>query len=234
MNAKTRRTLRVLTILLLWVAACGVDRSLERRPSVPNRVPAPARPVSALYGPEEALRDMLSGSLLYLGTGPWPGNGRMHACAFRNQRVIVVNVYCSIKDSQAFRLEVYAPKRGRVRIYAESKAPVSARTRQDYFTFTAESEPPPAASARLGPLDLSMSFDALRTYDEARQAAYLPACYGGLERQQMRNGCLGPLAPQAAAWSKQNRGFLERANGDWYRAVSELRAQAARYGKDPR
>lgn len=231
MNAKKRPWLRALGILVLLVAACRTERTVERTSAPSRGLPSPTAP-AGIYGPEEALRDALSGPWVHLGTGTWPGNGRMHACAFRNDRVLVVNVYCGVRDTPAMRLEVYSPQRGRVRIYAESKAPVSAHMRQDYFTFTAESEPPPGP--RLPVLDLRMSFEQLRAYDQARQAAYLPACYGGLERSEMRHGCLGALAPQATAWGRQNAAFLERANQDWYRTVSELRALAARYGRDPK
>jgi hypothetical protein len=236
MNASFRLALCATPILVLLAVACGTERRASRppiQPGWPATTTTPPRATS-LYGAEEALRDALSGTWNYVGTGSWPGNGRMQACAFRNERVIVVNVYCGVHDTQAFRLEVYSPTRGRVRIYAESKAPVSEHVRPQYFTFTAESEPPPRPDARLPPLDLGMSYDALRSYDETRHAAYLPACYGGLERNAERSGCLGTLAPQTASWTRQNGPFLEHASDDWYRVVHELRALAARYGKDPK
>ena len=232
MNVTTRRALpAALTLALL--TACSTARKFEQpaSPSVPAMAPAPT--ATGLYGAEEALRDVLSGPLVYVGTGRWPGNARMQACAFRNERVLVVNVYCGITDTQAFRLEVYSPSRGRVRIYAESKAPVSEHTRPQYFSFTAESEPPPGPGTNVPSLQLNMSFQQLSAYDEARYAAYLPACYGGTERQTPRSGCLGPLASEAPAWTQQHRTFLAQASSDWYRIVRELRALAQRHGRDP-
>jgi hypothetical protein len=208
-----------------------VQAQLARTP--PIAAAAAPRTVAGLYAAEEALRDALSGRLEYVGTGTWPGISRMYACAFRNQRVLVVNVYCSIAETEAFRIDVYSPTRGRVRIYAEANGPVSPRARRDYFTFTAESEPPAGPAARLPPLSLTMSFDALRAYDERRYRAYLPACYGGQEFHKKRGGCLGTLAPRATEWAAQNRAFLERGNDDWYRVVRELRASAMRYGRQP-
>jgi hypothetical protein len=217
--------------------ACGTAKHAERpnRPeSTPRTVQAPApRATDGLYAADEALRDALSGPWQYLGTGQWPGINRMSACAFRNARVIVVNVYCTITDTQAFRIDVYSPKRGRVRIYAESNGHLSAHMRQQYFTFTAESEPPPGPAARLPQLALTMSFQELRAYDEKRYDAFLPACFGGQELAHKRAGCLGALAPREKEWSNRNRAFLERANDDWYRVVREMRALATRYGKEP-
>lgn len=232
MNVRTRSALSaVLTLTLL--GACGTARKVEQPSSKPDPRLVSTPRATGLYGAEEALRDALSGPLVYVGTGRWPGNGRMHACAFRNERVLVVNVYCGIQDTQAFRLEVYSPTRGRVRIYAEAKAPVSEHTRPQYFSFTAESEPPPSPGANVPPLQLGMSFPQLSAYDEARYAAYLPACYGGTERQTPRSGCLGALASEASAWARQHHTFLAQASSDWYRIVRELRVLAQRHGRDP-
>jgi hypothetical protein len=208
----------------------------------PARAKAPAtqatqapssRPVEGLYAPEEALRDALSSPLQHIGTGRWPGINRMYACAFRNERVLVVNVYCGRTDVPAFRVDVYSPKRGRVRIYAEASGPILTRMRHQYFTFMAESEPPPGPEAHMPALALTMSLAELRAYDKQRYGAYLAACYGGQEHARPRGACLGALAARGAEWASQSRVFLERANDDWYRMVRAMRAVAIRYGKDP-
>ena len=221
----------------MLTVGCGAARNAERPARRENATPTvevpSVRPAEGLYPADEALRDALSGPWQYLGTGKWPGIRRMYACAFRNDRVLVVNVYCGITDRQALRLDVYSPTRGRVRIYAEAKAPVSARSRQDYFTFLAESEPLPGAEARMPPLSLAMSFQALRAYEEQRYGAFLPACFGGQELSHARGGCLGALAAHAPEWSARNRAFLEHASEEWYRVVRGMRDLAARYGKEP-
>jgi hypothetical protein len=229
------RSLPLLVSLMLAVA-CGTTESARKpaRATTPTRASVVTTPAArGLYAADEALRDVLSGRWEYVGTGRWLGINRMHACMYRNERVLLVDVYCTITDSPAFRLDVFSPTRGRVRIYAETNGPVSAKSRRDYFTFTAESEPPPGADKHLPPVRLAMSFDELRAYDEQRYNAFLPACYGGKEHQQERQGCLGPLAMRSPEWSAQNRGFLTYANDDWYRVLRELRALAPRYGREP-
>jgi hypothetical protein len=218
----------VIGSVLLLLAACGVGRRAERvEPApraAPSTQPAPAR---GLYGAEEALRDALSSPLQHVGTGTWPGIRRMFACAFQNERVLVVNVYCSPTDRQALRVIIYSPTRGRVSVYAESKGRVSARRRADYFTFMVDSEPPERA------LSLALSFDALRAREEQRATTYPPQCFGGQELSRPRSGCLGTLAPQTATWMQQNRGFFEGASEDWYQLVRELRPLAVRHGREP-
>jgi hypothetical protein len=235
-----RSRLFILLASLLALSCLALACGAANRPEGPGRVVSasrpvqpPVRPADGLYAADEALRDALSGAREYVGTGSWPGIGRLQACVFRNQRVLVVNVYCSITETQAFRIDVYSPTRGRVRIYAESNGPVSTRGRRDYFTFTAESEPPPGPTARMIPLSLTMSFEQLRAYDEKRYSAYLPACYGGQELSRKRGGCLGTLAARSTEWATRNRAFLDQANDDWYRMVREMRSLATRYGTEP-
>ena len=225
-----------LLLSLILVVACGTTESATK-PSpttTPTRAPTSSAPiVSGLYAPDEALRDVLSGRWEYVGTGRWLGINRMHACVYRNERVLLVDVYCTTTDNPAFRLDVFSPTRGRVRIYAETNGPVSAKSRRDYFTFTAESEPPATVDKNVPAVRLAMSFDELRAYDEQRYNAFLPACYGGEENTRQRQGCLGPLATRSTEWSAQNRAFLTHASDDWYRVLRELRALAPRYGREP-
>lgn len=226
----------------LLLAACATQSPSER-PAPPRaavREPAPepettvkVAAVPELYAADEALRDVLSGELQFIGLGRWPGVARSHACAFRNDHVLVVNVYCTLTELPAFRIEVYSPARGRVRIYAEANGPVSTRARGDYFTFVAESGAPPGPETRIQPLVLSMAYPDLRDYEQRRYEAYLPSCFGGEQHDKPLGGCLGDLGPKRDEWSARNRAFLEHANDDWYRALRLLRALAARYGTNP-
>jgi hypothetical protein len=228
-----------LAASMLLIMACSTPVPVER----PVRQPASAAPVtakpsrpprreSALYTPEEALRDVLSGELQYLGTGEWPGIERSRACAFRNARVLVVNVYCTRTDTHAFRIDVYSPQRGRARIYAEANGPITIRDRALYFTFMVESDTPPGSDPRATGVALTMSYEELQRYEQRRADALLPGCYGGERNKQAIGGCLGALTPRASRWAAQNRAFLEHANGDWYRVVGQMRALAQQHGVD--
>jgi len=222
--------------LFFLAAACGTSRPIEQPPPRPSVVdghkPTPV-PQSGLYSAEEALRDVLTGELEYIGTGRWPGVERSRACAFRNQRVVIVNAYCTLNETQAFRIDVYSPQRGRVRIYAEAKGAVSARQRGDYFSFMVESSPPPGSAARIAQLTLTMPYEDLRRYEQQRYDAFLPGCFGGVQNDRQVGGCLDGLAPRHGEWAAQNRAFLDHANADWYRVIRQMRTLAARYGVNP-
>ena len=107
-----------------------------------------------------------------------------------------------------------------------------AENRSDYFTFMAESEPPPGPEARIAAVALTMSYDDLRSYEQQRYDAFLPGCFGGTQHQQTQDGCLGALAPRKDQWAART-GLFEHANDDWYRVIRQMRSLAARYGRDP-
>jgi hypothetical protein len=143
---------------------------------------------------------------------------------------VIVNAYCTLNETPAFRVEVYSPLRGRVRIYAEAPGPVSVRERRDYFTFMIEGSPAPDPAGGMPPLTLAMAYEELRGYEQRRYDAYLPSCFGGEQSHRKVGGCLGSLGPRAKEWAAQHRAFLDHANADWYRLIRELRRLATRYG----
>jgi hypothetical protein len=235
--------MRVLCGALLLLSACVVSQSPSGagagqppppRPAPPPPVeerPAPvAEPEEPLYPLDEALADARSGPLTHIGTGPWHGLHRIWACAYRNDEVIVVNAYCTIKEMPAFRIDVFHPTRGRVTIYAEAEKPISRLTRADYFTFKGESEPLAPASAGLPAFSLGMSLAELQAYDKARYEKFLPACWGGVEIHNAQGGCLRELKPLAADFAARNEAFLREPPPEWYQMVKDMRALAAKDG----
>lgn len=221
---------------LLVSAACVTRQPREwpaSRTTMPEVQQVEPTVDTGLYSAQAALRDVLSGELEYIGIGSWPGVERLRACAFRNQRVVVVNTYCSLYEQPAFRMEVYSPERGRIRIYAETQGVVSARPRRDYFTFMVEGSPPPSETARLPRLTLQMPYEELRSYEQQRYDAYLPSCFAGEQNQRPVGGCLGALSAREGEWTAEHRAFLQDANEDWYSVVRMLRALATRYGVNP-
>jgi hypothetical protein len=230
--------LAVWLVALIALTACASTPPARPAPAPPApllsaEAPPALVPRIDLYAADEALQDVLSGRLEYVGTGRWPGIERSYTCVFRNARVLVVHAYCTQTEAPAMRIDVYSPGRGYTRLYAESNGPISIRDRALYSSFLASSEPPPSVGAPVGDLALSMSFDELRRYEQKRYDAYLPACYAGEQRAQRVQGCLGPLAAHVDDWVAENHEFLTRGSGDWYRVVHMMRTLAMRHGKDP-
>ena len=221
-------SVRALAIVVLAVSCY---RGGEPAPA-PAVVAAPHPPLVAaprpgeLYALDDALDDVLSGPLVHIGTGDWFGLFRIHACAYRNDRVIVVNVYCTANEMSSFGLVVLSPARGRTYIYAEAKAPISTLARGDYFTFKAESSPP-LVDDKLAALDLAFSYAELRAWDERRYYRNIPGCFYGVEINRPLRGCLQGLDARQTTWLERNQHFLDDPPEPWYRIVKQLRARAA-------
>jgi len=231
--------MRLLAIMCVLVVGCYRDAKppppppaephppLENRPTVDN---GPRRD-SKLYALDEALADVFSGPLEHIGSGPWFGLFRINVCAYRNERVIVVNIYCTVREMKAFSIVVFSRTRGRVVIYAEADAPISTLAKADYFTFKAESEP---VSDKVAPLSLAWTQAELSAWDEKRYHSWIPACYGGVELRKPQGGCLQALASHADAWKQRNQPFLDEPPEDWYRVIREMRARAPQDAKPVR
>lgn len=228
-----RTTWRTWCALLGLLAACRapVQRvgpqgpRITDTPAAPVARPfAPAEPVrpeagaqNPLYSFDEAMADALSGPLTFIGVG---GDGGHLSCAYRNERVIVLDEYCTQKEMSAFGVAVLSPARGRVKLYAEARAPISTLKKADYLTFYGESEP---ASATLTPaLSLSMPYEAITAYDRARARRYLPSCVNGMEGGRHKEACHKHLRPHAAAFAARSQPFLQEPPEVWYQLVRRL------------
>jgi hypothetical protein len=205
-----------------------------RATSAPRTTPIeqPRQPITErgeMYALDEALADALSGPLVHIATGPWFGLSRINACVYRNERVFVVNIYCTTKEMNAFSIVVFSPARGRAVIYAEAEKPISQLRRPDYFTFKAETHP--NVPDPFPPVSLAWSYGQLTAWDEKRYYKYAPGCWGGIEIRNPTHGCLRELKGHANTWMQRNHEFLDNPPEDWYRILREMRARAKRDGK---
>jgi hypothetical protein len=176
-------------------------------------VDAPSAP--ALYSIADALADIAADPLKFVGTGAWFGNFSIHACAYRNTRVVVINVYCTVKEQPALGISVLSPTRGRLNIYAEGESAISQLARSKWFTFKLETDVPDE------PVALDLTFPQLDAWEEHRYNARRGACWtdnGG--------GCSGGLEP--GDWTESARDFLAQPPDAFYRLAKDLHARAVR------
>jgi hypothetical protein len=236
-----RSTSLIVSGWLGLLAACPGPTPTPTTPPPPVATPIEVVPVDAAapaidrspYALDEALADVLAEPLTHVGTGEWFGLSRFYACAYRNSRAIVVNLYCAPREIAAFGLVVLSPNRGRAYLYAEAKAPVSTVRRADYFTFKGETSPA-IVDAQVPALELGFTLDQLRAWDEQRYRAYQPGCFGGVEGGAPQGGCLQALRDQAPAWAARNQPLLADPPEAWYQVVRLLRGRATVEGREPR
>lgn len=90
----------------------------------------PTPTATPLYSPAEAIADALSGPLVRMvgDTGSAP-NERLPDCFYRNERVIVLNRYCSKREINTTGIQLMHPERGVIDFYAEASAPDARQVR---------------------------------------------------------------------------------------------------------
>jgi hypothetical protein len=189
----------------------------------PPPSPPPAPTGHDVYGATEAIADAFSGPWTFVGTGEWFGLFSINACVYKNERVLIVNHYCTSKEMSSAGVIVLSPTRGRVYLYAEGKTPISTSRRDAWATFKAEGNLP----TNDPPLRLDFTWGELRAWDEARYYMNAPGCFGGVENHKPQAGCYR-LDAAVEDWGARNKDFLAEPSEDWYRLVRELRTVAKR------
>ncbi len=169
------------------------------------------------YSLPDALADALSGPLRLIGKGAWYGLSGSLACAYRNDRVLVVDQYCRQRELRNLSITVVSPLRGRATIDAEGKAAVSKLQRRDYLSFSGRSE---TLDSRR-PLSLDMSVEDLSQY-HAFAGRSVPFCDLRLRGEQKQGGCIKPLTALYPAYEAENLGFITAPPASWFSFVRSL------------
>jgi len=231
-----------LGVATLTVEAIGGAARVDRCEAACCRDPKDRPSAAPLYAPAEAIADALSGPLEHVGTGPWHGIFQIQSCAYRNDRVLVVDVYCTRKEIHSAGLVVFHPRRGRATFYAEARAPISTIDRSRYLQWKIEVEDPPTEQQLSPGVRTDMTFAELTGYDAARYSLSLPSCFGALKRSSGKalvvdpgGGCRRKTPEVERAWAEALRALLAEPPAGWAPLLKELRRLAREHGRrDPR
>ena len=254
-NMKVRTAEQAVRIADTWGRACGstptrvtrpyswkveypcvvvhVDAwdGAERDPTVQKLTPDETS-ARKLYPPDEALADALSSPLRHLGTGVWPGRYKIPSCAYRNEKVIVLDSYCTLREMNPTTVWIFHPERGTAVFSASGDrgALVSKIKRESYEQWGFSTlEPYPG-------LNLAMSFRELTDWEKRRGVFSRGSCGASLTTSAPKRASCGLKTPDIEEWWQgYYRPLLEVAPADWYELVKRVRALAPKYGKkDPR
>ena len=204
--------------------------------------PEQAPTAGAMYSPFEALADVAAAPLEHVGTTVWPGIFQIPSCVYRNARVVVVDVYCTTTEMNSASLLVLHPKRGRVKVYAEDRRPISTIPRGGYLHWKMESEELPPAGKITPPLALGMNLDELVTYEQRRYDLSPPACWvsrwtgarPGSQSPPSDASCRRKTPQAVHEWAAATVGFGQPPDV-WYSLRAQFRGLARKHGKiDPR
>ena len=187
--------------------------------------PAPAAPAAptALYPIEDAIADVLSGPLEYVGAG---GGQGVLECVYRNARVLVMDAYCTARAGKAFGVDVLSPTRGRVHIYAEAKQPIRGLAPSAYTSFYVESQLPATGVAPALSLSLA-SYDDVAAAFRAHVKQFPPSCVVGTE-VKWKQACAKTLDALAPAFFERTVAFVRTPPEAWTKLVNAITDERAK------
>ncbi len=186
--------------------------------------------VDHLYTAKEAIADIMASPLEFIGTGQWYGEAPFPPCAYKNDRVLVIDGYCTTnREITTFSILVFSKTKGYLKMYAytqETKKPISKIRRQLYTDFYVTSQPPPAKGAIKQPLSFHMGYRELARYNGKRAGVYdLPSCWEGI-RHDPKSGCNREMPSHyRPAFAKEHTLFVNNPPPLWYRFVKHMIAQ---------
>lgn len=217
----------VALLLSVGCGAPGREASVPRAPVVAETVavepavvePSPPEPSLDLYTLEEAFADVMASPLAFIGTGEWTGVAPYPPCAYKNDRVIVLDNYCTTKkEISTFGVDVYSPTRGWFEIYATAKGkqPVSSTPRAEYGSFLITSGPVALPGQVKAELSFDMTYADVERYEGLRAGANLPACWEGVHAEPASGCSQGVPASVAAAFRASYQDFMRDPPPSWY------------------
>ena len=176
-----------------------------------------------LYSPLEALKDINSGKLTFLGRQIFPGSGQNYTCVYKSETAYILYNNCmgNKKESSATDIEVISFKGDIVSFFiqnAEATVPVSATLRADYdMTWRVSSAPSEPVSDKL-------TITEIKAYKEKNTALTGGCSIGSTFKAKDMNSkpfCYGGV--KDPTWLTMGEEFWKEPGEDWYATQKYLR-----------
>lgn len=177
------------------------------------------------YSPQNALADINSGDLKFIGRELMPGSGQNRTCIYQNAKVYVLynNCMASRKEAPATDIEVISKQGGTVKFYVEifdAGKPMSKLSRDEYkkgtFSVAFTKTPPP------GNLNVSKMVDYLKSNEINGNACFLGATFKAQD-MNTKAACIGQLEDKVSDWAPSAESFWKNPPQEWYSTQSKLR-----------
>lgn len=178
------------------------------------------------YTPQEALKDINSGKLTFLGRDLFPGSDQNRICVYKSETAYILynNCMSSKKEAPATDIEVISFNGGIMKFYIENNktpGPISENRRNQYdSTWT--------VSYLKSDFPGDLSVNDLKSYKEKFNTSTTGGgCYvgGSFQAQNMneKGNCYGNLRGKADAWLSSSETFWKNPGEDWYKTLKHLR-----------
>lgn len=200
-----------------------ISINVEKLNSINNNALDCEKPIAngdQLYTPQEALNDINSSKLVFLGRDLFPGNDQNRTCVYKNEKAYVLyhNCMSNKKESSATDIEVISFNGGIVSFYiqnARGNTPVSETDRADYtMTWRVSSQPSPSVG--------KMSVADLKEY---RKAHTNSGCFIGstFKAQDMNSKVHCFKGFENNSWATAGESFWREPGDEWMKTQKHLR-----------
>ncbi len=190
------------------VQTCGqIENQFQERP---------------LYTPQEAIKDINSGHLKYLGRDLFPGSDQNRTCVYKSERAYVLynNCMSSRKEASATDIEVVSFNGDITRFYIlANEGPVSSLTRDEYdvtWRVTSSRSEPPG----------ELSVQELKQYMKDSDPMKKGACFVGKTFESLnmdtKGWCSSKVRSLGDDWNEQAEKFWRSPGEDWYQTKKKL------------
>ena len=182
----------------------------------------------SIYGPDQALKDINSGKLQFMGRVHIVSRGgQNYSCIYKNAKAYVVYNNCmgSKKEANVADLEVITKGGDYFKFYLEiydSPKKPSMMRREDYRSGTWD-----MVSAK-GRAPGEMNIKQFKEYMEVRSDEQgADVCFIGgsnkVNSSSVKADCIGNMTSQKSQWAASSENFWKIPSEDWYQTQKSLR-----------
>jgi hypothetical protein len=187
------------------------------------KVAEAAAPRGEAYTPQDALRDINSGKLTFMGRDLFPGSDQNRTCVYKSDKAYILYYNCmsSKKEAPATDIEIISFDGGVIRFYVENgqnPAPISTLPRSAYdssWTVSLNPGPPPG----------SIGIAGLKAYKEKVNPSSSGGCSVGkafgAQNMNTKGFCYGGY--KSPEWMPVAESFWKEPGEDWYAVKKYLR-----------
>ena len=173
--------------------------------------------------PQEAIEDVNSGKLTFLGREKFPGSFQNYTCVFKSESAYVLYHNCmgNKKESPSMDMEIISFDGDITSFYIENKKtdiPVSERVRSQYDMSWRVGHTP---SPPVGNLTVSEIIVFREKYDESSEGCFIGSTFKAKDMNSKVQCFGGVVAPE---WTTAAESFWKKPGKEWYQTKKHLRA----------
>lgn len=185
---------------------------------------AQAAPSGGAYSPQDALKDINSGKLTFMGRDLFPGSDQNRSCVYKSDNAYIIynNCMSSKKEAPATDIEVISFDGGLIRFYIENgqnPAPISTMPRSEYDSSWNVSYSPSA------PIK-GATINDLKAYKEKFNPSKSGGCYVGdsfgARNMNTTGKCYGGYNG-GSEWLPGAESFWKNPGEEWLKTKQLLR-----------